>query len=197
MCDSVGMRTWIVRFVALYAFNVIVLLLIGALFPSVRVGFAALWASILLTAATLWIKPAARRLIDRWTQGVRSTATATLQKVLEYATAFVVALAMWFIVVALSSVTARGLWGYVLPALALLVAWVIYDLVDDRFEKTTADLIDRGTARGTPAPTPTSGSAPTGSTSPAPPRTPASDSGRRELNDGLTDEQRRMFDELG
>ncbi len=197
MCDSVDMKTWIVRFVALYAFNVVVLLLIGALLPTVRVGFAALWASILLTAATLWIKPAARRLLDGWTQGVRSTATATLQKVLEYATAFVVALAMWFIVVALSSVTARGVSGYVLPAVALLAAWVIYDLVDDRFEKTTADLIDRGAARGSQAAAPTSSAGTATPTTPTAPTPPASGAGRRELNDGLTDEQRRLFDELG
>ena len=38
------MKTWIVRFVSLYVFNVVVLLVIGLLTPA-HVGWAAIWAS--------------------------------------------------------------------------------------------------------------------------------------------------------
>lgn len=46
-----GMKTWIVRFVSLYVFNVVVLLVIGLLTPA-HVGWAVLWSAI-LTRRTL------------------------------------------------------------------------------------------------------------------------------------------------
>ena len=39
------MKAWVVRFVSLYVFNVVVLLLIGLLTPA-HVGWAAIWASV-------------------------------------------------------------------------------------------------------------------------------------------------------
>jgi len=55
------MRKWIVRFVSLYVFDVVVLLLMGLL-PGVRVGWAALWGAVILTAATIWLKPLITRM---------------------------------------------------------------------------------------------------------------------------------------
>ena len=51
------MKNGIVRFAALYVFNVVVLLLIGLLLPGVSVGLNALWASVILTLAALFVKP--------------------------------------------------------------------------------------------------------------------------------------------
>ena len=50
------MKAWIVRFVSLYVFNVVVLLVIGLLTPA-HVGWAVLWASVILTLAELFVKP--------------------------------------------------------------------------------------------------------------------------------------------
>ena len=58
LCHAGHMKTWIVRFVSLYVFNVLVLLLIGLILPTVAVGWSALWGSVILTAATIWVKPA-------------------------------------------------------------------------------------------------------------------------------------------
>jgi F0F1-type ATP synthase membrane subunit c/vacuolar-type H+-ATPase subunit K len=48
------MKAWVVRFVSLYVFNVVVLLLIGLLTPAH--GWAAIWASVVLTLAELFVK---------------------------------------------------------------------------------------------------------------------------------------------
>lgn len=185
------MKTWIVRFVALYVFNVIVLLLIGALLPSVRVGWSALWASVILTIATLWVTPAVRRVLDRATGETRRRVPRASAKAIEYATTFVVALIVWLLVTFLSGVSARGFIGFVVPPLALLLAWIVYDVVDDRFERTTGDLVDRATGgRLSPGGT-ASPSTATDTVAGA-----ARDLGSREIADGLTPEQRRMLDEL-
>lgn len=55
------MKKWAVRFVTLLVFNIVVLLIIGLLTPA-RVGWAALWAGIILTALVIWVKP----LVSRW-----------------------------------------------------------------------------------------------------------------------------------
>ena len=51
-----GMKKWVVRFLSLLVFDVVVLLVIGWLTPA-RVGWSALWAGVILTALTIWIKP--------------------------------------------------------------------------------------------------------------------------------------------
>ncbi len=101
---------------------------------------------------------------------------------------------VWMVTVWLSGVSIGGgffgaFWGYVLPPLILLVGWAVYDAIDDRVEAHAGALYDRasGGRRAT-----------TDASSPAVPQNPeAAAAGRRELNDGLTDEQRRMLDELG
>ncbi|MCR2813698.1 hypothetical protein NQ166_03885 [Microbacterium sp. zg.Y1090] len=189
------MKTWVVRFVSLYVFNVVVLLLLGALLPTVRVGWAALWAGVLLTAGTIWLKPAIAKLFRGIAARSASRRNRLGEKVVQAALVFVVELVIWVLVVVFSAVAVTRIVGWLLPPLVLLLAWIVYDIVDDRLEARAAALYDRalGGRRGTPASTPTPASAPTDvprpSTTPPPPR-PAAD-------DGLTEEQRRMLDELG
>ncbi|WP_040166612.1 hypothetical protein [Microbacterium gorillae] len=187
------MKTWIVRFVSLYVFDVLVLLVIGWTMPAVRVGWHALWAAVILTAATVWVKPA----IGGWFRSLAerggSTRSTGARKVTEYAIVFVVALVVWVLTVLLSGVDVRGwFWGYILPPVILLIAWLIYDVIDDAVEKRTGEVYDRAAARlggagSTPAAT---------SEQPTPQQRTAQAEGRRELNDGLTDEERKMFDDL-
>ena len=185
------MKKWVVRFVSLLVFNVVVLLLIGWLTPA-RVGWAALWAGIVLTAIVIWIKP----LVEKWfrSMAARSAGRRTRagEKLVEALLAFAVAFLVWIGTVLLTGVSIGGgifgaFWGYVLPPVFLLIGWAIYGAVDDRVESQAGALYDRATGTKTVA---------ADAAAPAAPR-PASSAARRERDDGLTEEQRRMLDELG
>ncbi len=191
-----SMKAWIVRFVSLYVFNVVVLLLIGLLLPTVRVGWAALWAALVLTLATIWLKPFITKLFTGSAAKSAGDRTRAGEKLVQYGIVFVVELIVWIVVVLLSGVDVRGFfWGWVLPPLFLLIAWVIYDRIDDTVEARAGALYDRATGGRVDAGA-TTGSA---SAAPAPdgPDSPAARAGRDELKDGLTPEQRKMLDDLG
>ncbi|MEJ1090849.1 hypothetical protein [Microbacterium istanbulense] len=181
------MKNMIVRFASLYAFTVVVLLVIGLLMPTVRVGLHALWAGVILALAALFLKPALTSLFRRSAAKSAAQRTRAGEKVVQYVLVFLVELILWVLTVWLSGVSVRGFfWGYVIPPLVLLIGWVIYDRVDDRMSATAGRLYDSAHAkvRGGQAPAKTS------------PETPQTRAGGAELNDGLTAEQRRMLDEL-
>lgn len=181
------MKSWIVRFASLYVFNVLVLLGIGLLLPSVRVGWAALWAAVVLTAATIWLKPLITKLFTGSAAKSAGQRTRAGEKFVQYGIVFVVELIVWALVVFFSGVSVSGFfWGWLVPPLLLLLAWIVYDLVDDTVEARAGRLYDRADAgiRGSRSTAPT-----------APSRGEAI--GREELRDGLTPEQRRMLDDLG
>ena len=192
------MKTWVVRFVSLYAFNVVVLFVLGALLPRVSVGWAALWAAIVLTAGTIWLKPLIAKAFRGMAAKSADQRTRIGEKLVQAGLVFIVELIVWVLVVVLSSVHVSGLfWGWVVPPLALLVAWLIYDAVDDRIEARAGGLYDRALGgRGKPA----ASAAPASPFGPPPTATAARpDAAPRPAahDDGLTDEQRRMFDDLG
>ncbi|WP_127476807.1 hypothetical protein [Microbacterium sulfonylureivorans] len=186
------MKKWIVRFASLLVFNIVVLLVIGFLTPA-KVGWSALWAGIVMTALVIWIKPAVHKWFRSMAAKSANQRTKAGEKVVEFLLAFAVAFLVWIVTVWLSGVVIGGgffgaFWGYVLPPVILLIGWAIYDAVDDKVEAHAGALYDK--ASGSRATTATDASAP------AIP-TPEAAAGRRELQDGLTDEQRRMLDELG
>jgi len=180
------MKKRVVRFCSLLLFNVVVLLLIGLLTPA-HVGWAALWAGIVMTALVIWVKP----LVTRWFRSMAATSaherTKLGEKLVQAVLAVAVAFVVWIGTVLLSGVSVSGwLWGWIVPPVILLIGWAIYDAIDDRIEARTGALYDKATgARGVQA------------TDAAAPPSQAEMLGRRELDDGLTDEQRRMFDDLG
>jgi hypothetical protein len=182
------MKKWLVRFVSLLVFNVVVLLLIGFLTPA-RVGWAALWAGIVMTALVIWVKP----LISKWftSMATKSSGTRTKlgEKLVQFLLALAVAFIVWIVTVLLSGVSISGwFWGYVLPPVILLIGWAIYDAIDDRVEAHAGALYDKATGKAPEA----------GAAGDAPPVSSGETEGaRRELQDGLTEEQRRMLDELG
>lgn len=193
------MKKWTVRVVSLYAFNVAVLLLIGLLMSSVRVGWNALWASVILTAVTLGIKPLLLAAFRGAAVKSASRRTRVGEKVLQYALVFAAELAVWLLTVWFSGVEVRGwFWGYLLPPLYLLLAWVIYDQIDDRIQAKTGAVFDSVQARvaGARGPVATSQTAASPHSTPQASTTQASSAAREELKDGLTPEQRRMLDEL-
>lgn len=189
------MKKWVVRFGSLLVFNVVVLLVIGWLSPA-RVGWAALWAGVVLTAIVIWIKPLVTRLFASLAARSASRRTKAGEKIVEFLLALAVALLVWIATVLLTGVSIGGgilgvFWGWVIPPVVLLVGWAIWDAIDDRVEARAGALYDRATgARST-----TTDAA--ASPSPAVPSSPEAAAGRRDLRDGLTDEQRRLLDELG
>ena len=186
------MKKWIVRFVSLLVFNVAVLLVIGFL-PTVRVGWAALWGGIALTVIVLFVKP----LIQKMFASAASKSAGSRSKAGEWAVqllvTFGVALLVWIGTVVFSGVSVRGFfWGYLLPPIILTIGWAIYAAIDDRVEATASDLYDRATgAVGNRGATATATETPTIAAPSA-----AEAAGRRELHDGLTEEQRRMLNDL-
>ncbi|WP_106816926.1 hypothetical protein [Microbacterium timonense] len=199
------MKKWVVRFASLLLFNVLVLLVVGWLTPA-RVGWAALWAGIVMTAIVIWIKP----LVEKWfrSMAARSASRRTKagEKLVEFLLAFAVAFIVWLATVLLSGVSVGGgifgaFWGWVVPPVILLVGWAVYGAIDDRVEARAGALYDRATrgrtaadGRGAPRPE-ASASADPIATYPGADPSGAPARGRRD--DGLTDEQRRMLDELG
>jgi hypothetical protein len=178
------MKTWIVRFASLYLFNLLLLWAIGLLLPPVSVGWAALWASVVLTLAALLVKPFIHKMFTGMTRKSAGQRTKLGEKLVQYGTVFLVELIVWVLVVWLSGVNVQGFfWGYVIPPIILLIGWAIYDAIDDRVETHAGALYDKATGGGQVA----------ASTPPS----AAQQAGARELKDGLTDEQRRMLDELG
>lgn len=180
------MKKWVVRFVSLLVFNIAVLLVIGWFTPA-RVGWAAVWAGVILTAATIWIKPLITRLFQSMAARSAAQRTKAGEKVVQFFLVLLVAFIVWILTILLSGVSVGGwFWGYVLPPLILVVGWAIYDAIDDRVEAHAGALYDKATGgrRAT-----------TDAAAPAVP-SPEARAGARELTDGLTEEQRRMLDEL-
>lgn len=189
------MKNWIVRFATLLVFNVAVLLLIVLLVPSVNGAWGVLWGGVILTFATMWIKPA----LNKWFAGRAAKKAGELSKaglkVITFLSVFVVAFIVWVLTVLLSQLHVDGwFWGYVVPPLALLLAWVIYDAVDDKLEAQASRLYDSATGkRGA-----VDASAPPVPLAPGAPGAPAQAAPLRVTDDdGLTPEQRKLFDELG
>lgn len=179
------MKKWVVRFLSLLVFNIVVLLVIGFL-PSVHVGWSALWAGIIVTAATIWIKPAILSFFRSRAAKSASTRTKAGEKLVQGALVFIVALIVWVLTVTFSGANVTGwFWGYVLPPVILLIGWAIYAAIDDRVEAHAGALYDRATGKKT---------ADAGATGIPSVPSPAVKS---EWHDGLTEEQRRMLDELG
>lgn len=146
LCHDVHMRRWIVRLIALYLFDLIVLVLIGLITTRVQVPFpAVLWAALILAFATMWVKPAVhgalRSLVKREGDRTRSKfAEFVVQAVIVYA----VALAVWVVVVWLTNVRTEGfLSAYLLPPIALLLAWGAYSLISGAVEKGVDDAVSK------------------------------------------------------
>lgn len=182
------MKTWVVRFASLYVFNIVVLLAIGLLTPA-HVGFAVIWASVILTLAELIVKPLAQSAFRRAAARSASERTRAGEALVQGGIVLAVAAIVWILTLLLTGVNARGswFWAYVLPPVIIAIGWFVYDRIDDRLEAKAGALYDSATRRR-PADAPASAS-------PLDPPTRAQ--ARAELDDGLTPEQRKMLDDLG
>ena len=185
------MKAWIVRLVSLYVFNVVVLLLIGLLTPA-HVGWAVIWASVILTLAELFVKPLLQGAFRRSAAKTAGERTRAGEALVQGLIVLAVAAIIWVLTLLLTGVDARGswFWAYVLPPIIIAIGWFVYARIDDRVEARAAVYYDRaragirGTDRADAGPA-------------AVPDTTAGAAGRAELDDGLTPEQRKMLDDLG
>ncbi|MDZ8170954.1 hypothetical protein [Microbacterium xanthum] len=132
------MKTWVVRLLTLWAFNVIVLLVMGQV---VAVGWAAPWAALLLTIATVWLRPAMRRFFQRRAAGSVHKRTKVGEKILQLGIVLLVALIVWIAVVLLSGVNTSG-WisWWVFPPIILAIAWMVWDAIAARVEAKGQEL---------------------------------------------------------
>lgn len=193
------MKSWIVRFASLYAFNVVVLLVIG-LFTPARVGFHAIWAAVIMTLAEVFVKPFVQRRFSAAAAQSAAGRTRTGEAAVQGAIVLGVAAVVWALTLLLTRVSTGGswFWAWVLPPVIITIGWFVYARVVTRVETTAGGLYDRAEAgirgaRGRGSSVGTAGSAPS---APSPsPRSPSR--GTKSAPDGLTPEQRRLFDELG
>ncbi|WP_448389199.1 hypothetical protein [Microbacterium aurum] len=181
------MKSWIVRFASLYVFNVVVLLVIGLLTPA-HVGWAVIWAALVMALAELVVRPLVTKAFQSAAARSAGERTKTGEWLVQAVIVLLVAAIVWLITVLLSGVDLGGswFWAFVLPPVIITIGWFVYARVSGRLEKTAGDLYDRADA---------SLSARSGADAAA--TTPAAAAGRQELNDGLTPEQRKMLDDLG
>ena len=137
-------KSWVVRLGTLTLFNIAVLAAIVLFVPSVHGRpFAILWAALLLTAATVWIKPLLSSIASKQAAKGASARSASSQKLIGYAAVFAVALVIWILTVWFTEVRVTGFfWGWVAPPLLLLVAWFIYDVIDDKLEAKAGEVYD-------------------------------------------------------
>lgn len=188
------MRNWIVRVGTLLVFNIAVLLLIVFLVPGVRGAWGVLWGAVILTLATMWIKP----LLTKWFAGHAAKKSGELSKLglksLTALSVFVVAFIVWILTVIFSQIHVVGwFWGYVIPPVALLIAWLVYDTIDDKLEAQTRRFYDSATGKNRSV----DATAPAAA-SPTVPVPPVPNMPTRAVrDDGLTAEQRKMLDDLG
>ena len=177
------MKTWIVRFASLYVFNLVVLIAIG-LFTPAHVGWAVIWASVILTLAVLFVKPAVHKLFTGAAAKSAGERTKVGEALVQVGIVLLVATIVWIITLLLTGVNAKGswFWAYVLPPIIIAIGWYVYSKIDDRVEAKAGTYYDSAEAklRG--------GSAPAAA-APAP--------ATEELRDGLTPEQRKMLDDIG
>jgi hypothetical protein len=138
------MKRWVVRVGTAFVFNVLVLLVILWLVPAVHGTWSVLWASLVFTLATLFVKPFFHRFFLAQGERLRDRNAAWLKgKLLTYLVSYVVALAIWILTVVFSGIHVSGLWwGWVAPPLIVLVGWIVYDQLDDALESKAGELYD-------------------------------------------------------
>lgn len=152
------MKRWVVRVGTAFVFNILVLLVVVWLVSAVHGSWSVLWASLVFTLATLFLKPFFHRFFLAQGERLRDNKAAWLKgKVLTYLVSYVVALVIWILTVVFSGIHVTGLfWGWVAPPIIVLVGWIVYDQLDDVLEARAGDLYDaaqrRASGKEPPAP---------------------------------------------
>lgn len=197
------MRSWIVRFAALYVFNVVVLLLIGLLTPA-KVGFAVIWAALIMTLAELWVRPFVQRRMQASAAKSAGTRTRTGEALVQAGIVLIVAALVWALTLLLSGVHVSIGWNplgwigaWIVPPVIIALGGLVYARISGRIETHAGAVYDRAEAGIRGSRTADRGTDAVGTASGEARADDARARGRQELDDGLTAEQRRMLDDLG
>lgn len=142
------MKTWGVRIVIALVFNAITLW-VASVLPGVRLGAGFLWAVLVFTAATLFIKPLIASLFRRDGRGLQARGTRLAGKALTV----VAGLLATFAILILTSIFSNGfnisgIAGWLLATVVIWLASLIYDFVDDGLESRAVQMLGGGTQRG-------------------------------------------------
>lgn len=145
-----------------------------------------IWAAVIMTLAELFVKPFVQRRFAAAAAKSAGQRTRVGEGLVQGGIVLVVAAVVWVVTLLLSGVNAGGSWfsAWVLPPVVIALGWLVYARIDTRVQATAGDLYDRAEAgiRGT---------------APSPAAVPPAAQAPRDLDDGLTPEQRRLLDELG
>ncbi len=136
---STNTRNWVIRLVSLYVFSYVAFIVMGLFNSSFRVGlFHAFWAALIFTLATVFVKPIVSSFAQKTAEGLKQGKTSTVGRIIEYVAVYVVALVIWWIVAAFTAAENTHWWSMFVAPLFLMVAWIIYDIVDESIERTVA-----------------------------------------------------------
>ncbi len=132
-------RTWTIRLVSLYIFSYLAFLVMGLFSTAFRIGpLSALWAALIFTLATVFVKPIVESFARKTAEGLKAGQSSTAAKIIEYVAVYAVAVVIWIIISMLSSLSTHNFWNLLTAPLFLLVAWVLYSILDDTIEKYVA-----------------------------------------------------------
>lgn len=137
------------RIGTLFVFNLAVLALTVTLMPRVHATFLSyFWASLFLTIATVWIRPALTALARSQADKRTADRNRIVRWLVSGLAVFLVALGVWALTVYLTGVSVDGwVWGYLYPPIALLIGWFIWDVARDQLEERAARLYDSADRR--------------------------------------------------
>lgn len=136
---STNTRNWVIRLVSLYIFSFAAFLVMGLVNYSFRIGFFQLfWAALIFTLATIFVKPVVSAFAQKTAEGLKQGKTSTASRVIEYLAVYVVAVVIWMLVSWLTRLHNAHWWDFFIAPLFLLVAWFIYDMVDEAIQRTVA-----------------------------------------------------------
>lgn len=141
-------RNWVIRLVSLYIFSFVAFLLLGFINSSFSNGFFHLfWSALIFTLATVFVKPIVSSFAQKTAEGLKQGKTSTAARVIEYVAVFAVALVIWLILSVLGAAQNPHWFSWILSPVLLLVAWAIYDVVDEKIEAQVAKGYDAATRK--------------------------------------------------
>ncbi|WP_115788763.1 hypothetical protein [Arthrobacter silvisoli] len=148
------MKAWAIRTAIAFVFNAITLWA-AAILPGVRLGDGFLWVVLLFTTASLLLRGAAsavfRRLDAQRPDGGLPGRSKAARKVLVGAAGLALSFGvLWFTTLFAGGFSINGTVGWVLAAVVVWLASIIFDAVDDGLENKAQQLLGGTGAGGRP-----------------------------------------------
>ncbi|MGO4589273.1 hypothetical protein [Paenarthrobacter sp. 2TAF44] len=144
------MKSLAVRIAIALVFNAITLW-VASVLPGVRLGAGFLWAVVVFTVATLFVKPLILALFHRRHEQRADRRTWILSKALTVAAGLLATLAILLVTSIFSNgFTINGIFGWIGATVVIWLASFIYDFVDDGLEAKAHELLGGAASPGKP-----------------------------------------------